>query len=100
MPTLKDRLLDGKVIGEMFRSGEHPYKVLDIHIMSVSRGDFVCLVVQESDGKLHHYDLVTKLHDVYVEPRASSETTQESERLGPLWGPADTGDRDNRNIQY
>lgn len=84
MATLKDKLLDGKVIGEKFRSpnSSDPYKVIDLHYQGVP-GEFACLVTKESDGKEHHYNLATRLGDRFIESTQTSSQQSALENLTP-----------------
>lgn len=85
---LRDLLLYGKVIGETFRTGgsDHKYTVMDLHLQSQNRTEFVCLVTKESDGKQHHYNLATRLYDLFVQ---SEQTTQSKPSGDPAYASDD-----------
>ncbi len=79
METLKDKLLDGKIIGETFRIPltSNTYEVVDLHIQYVTpkqKDDFVCLVTKKSDGKEYHYNLTTRLDDIFVPSEQTAQT--------------------------
>ena len=100
MPTLKDRLLDGRVIGETFRIdnpqllGDLPklysYQVEDL-ISGVTKGlEFVNLIAKGEDGREHHFPLASRFNDIYIpiKPSQLDQITQtpltpeQAERIG------------------
>lgn len=74
MRTLKDCLLNGKVIDETFRfpSTSDTYKIMGLHVRE-GKPSYACLIVREDNGKESHYNLATRLDDMLVQ---SEQTTQ------------------------
>lgn len=89
METLKDKLLDGKVIGETFMisnphlmphlmgtlPSNYSYKVRDLESGAQRTLDYINLVVEGQDSEEHHFPLAFRLKDVHI-PTTSSQMEQ------------------------
>jgi len=86
--TLKDRLLNGKAIGETFSccGTSFTYTVIGLHTGEDRPTDYVCLIARDpkkENFKEGHYNLADRLEDIHMPQEQLQKPKQQTPSKSP-----------------